>query len=54
MLLRVELPWAVFGLITDESGAVIRAAPIARYTVGWDVEQVVSYFVGRGGKVERV
>lgn len=53
MLLRVEMPWAVFGLITDAAG-VTRAAPIAHYTVGWDYDQVCNYFVGRGGKVEEL
>jgi len=52
MLLRIDLPWAVFGIICDEMGAVTRAAPIAHYTVGWTREQVVDYFIGRGAKVQ--
>lgn len=54
MLLQVDLPWAVFGLVADEAGVVTRAAPIASFTVGWHVTDVVAYYVGRGGKVEQI
>ena len=50
-ILWVRLPWATFGLVCRR-GYVVEAAPIARYAIGWSVEQAVIYFASRGADLE--
>ena len=51
MILRVELPWACFGLVIREN-RVIRAAPIAWYCTGWPTAKALAYWRGRGARIE--
>lgn len=44
---RVELPWAVFGVAVRD-GVVVDAAPIARWSIGKPEHQVASYLRSRG------
>lgn len=46
----VSLRFATFALLV-ERGAVVDAAPIADYTVGWDARRAVAYFRGRRADV---
>lgn len=46
----VSLPFATFALIVDR-GVVTDAAPIARYTVGWEARRADEYFTRRGARV---
>ena len=50
-IVRVSLPWATFGLVIDND-LVVRAAPVAKYTLGWGWAKVESYFLSRGATVE--
>lgn len=42
-LTRIEAPHFVAGVISNEKGIVIRAAPIINYMVGWHVVRVWRY-----------
>jgi hypothetical protein len=48
----VSLPWAAFGLVVHD-GYVVEAAPIARYAIGWSVDQATAYFASRGGEISQ-
>jgi hypothetical protein len=50
-LVRVESPWACFGLEVTDDGWIIQAAPIAAWTIGNRGRQVVAHYRGRGGQV---
>jgi hypothetical protein len=50
-LLRVELPWACFGLVVDDHGRVTVAAPIARWAEGRRGQEVAAAYRRRGGQV---
>jgi len=50
-LVRVDNGFAVFGLVVDDAGVVVEAAPIARWAEGRRGREVVRYFRGRGAKV---
>lgn len=52
-MLRIELPWACFGLVV-QGGRVVRAAPIARWCVGKPVDDVTAYWHRRGATIERL
>ena len=43
-LYSVDVPYAYFGLITDGAGKVIKAAPIAKWTIGKYIIEVKHYF----------
>lgn len=51
-LIRVTMADATFGLVVDDNKIVVRAAPIARYTLGWTGARAYSYFANRGAHVE--
>lgn len=53
MLVRVDLPWAVFGLILEDN-VVIEAAPIASWATGKSAREVLAYYKGRGARLERI
>jgi len=44
-LYRIELSYAVFGLITDDTGTIIRTAPISRKSLGRNIQDVIRYYV---------
>ena len=47
-MLRVELPYATFGIIfNEESMIAIAAAPIARWTIGKAYWQIMNYYCGK-------
>jgi riboflavin biosynthesis pyrimidine reductase len=50
-LVRVELPWAVFGFVVGADGRITQAAPIAGWMEGKDGREVVRYWRGRLGAV---
>ncbi len=50
-LTRVSLPYAVFGLISL-NGIVVRAAPIAKWTVGKNLHYISNYFISKGGIIQ--
>jgi hypothetical protein len=49
-LLAVILPHATFGLVIHQDVCVL-APPIAKWCQGRDVESLVAYWRGRGGRV---
>lgn len=49
-LWSVDVPWACFGVIADR-GVVVEVAPIAHWAMGKPVDEVLMYFLRRGGKV---
>lgn len=51
--IRVELPWATFGLRV-EAGVVVEAAPIARWAVGRDERRVANYYRRKGATFIRL
>ena len=53
MLIRIVLPWACFGLII-ENNTVIEAAPIAGWSVGKPVREVLGHFKRKGALIELV
>lgn len=52
-LIQIRLPWACFGLIVH-AGIVVESAPIARWSVGKTIDEVIHHFEGKGGKAEFV
>lgn len=49
-LVYVDLPYACFGLVVDQSsGKVVEAAPIAKWTVGRYWADVHSYYLTKKG-----
>jgi hypothetical protein len=50
-LVRVELPGACFGFEVNPGGRVVRAAPIARWTLDRPARQVVAHYCRRGARV---
>ena len=54
-LLVVSFPGRgpVVGLVVRD-GRITRAAPVARYCLGWPADRVRSYFVGRGCDVQAI
>lgn len=51
-LIRVDSGFACFGLVVDGELRVTRAAPIAKYAVGWPAGKAKSYFRDRGFEVQ--
>lgn len=51
-LWSVDVPWACFGIVA-ENNTVVEAANIASWATGKPLDEVLMYFVGRGGKVQR-
>lgn len=47
------MPHCCFGIV-DDNGRIVDAAPIAKYTVGWQTLDAVAYFQRRGAKVIRL
>lgn len=43
----ISLPFATFGIITRD-GKIIDAAPIAKWTIGRDEQEITDYFRSRG------
>lgn len=54
VLVRIVAPHFVAGVIGQRNGAVITAAPIVRYMVGWTGDQVAAYCSRKGWACERV
>lgn len=52
-LLWISLPWATFGLILD-GDRVVRAPPIARWTIGKPVQAVIAYYQRKGADIQRI
>jgi hypothetical protein len=50
-MLHVDVPWACFGIVADEEGVVISAAPIAGWAVGRRAREVEAYWRGRGARL---
>ena len=50
MLYRIDLPYACFGLVVC-NGQVTGAPPIARWTVGRSIKDVVAYYTRKGASV---
>lgn len=53
MLLRIDLPYATFGAVLDETGRCTRVAPLGRWMLGKSSEQIVRWVKAKGGAVER-
>lgn len=53
MLARIEAPHFVCGIVLRGS-AVVEAAPIVRYMIGWQARKVRSYCDGKGWRIARV
>jgi hypothetical protein len=54
MLIRIEAPHFVAGLVLDERGHVIEAAPILRWAMGRAWGELRSYFRRRGWPYARL
>ena len=52
VLLRVILPYAVAGMISDEDGNILHAAPILSWTVGKKANYVLKWVKSKNGKIE--
>ena len=52
-LYRIEAPFAVFGIIEDDS-KIVKAAPICHWAVGKDLDYVTKYFDKKGYKIQIV
>jgi hypothetical protein len=52
VLIRVTLSYAVFGLIV-ENDVVTEAAPIARWSVGKPIRDVLTYYRSKGATFQR-
>ncbi len=50
-ILRIELPYATFGLDLNDENRVATAAPIARWTIGKSLSYVSRYYRSRGAKL---
>jgi hypothetical protein len=50
-VLWISLPWATFGLVCRR-GRIVGSAPIARYAIGWTVDEAMTYFASRGAEIE--
>ena len=46
-LYYIDVPYACFGVITNEYNIVIRVAPIAKWTIGKPIIEVLKYYVKR-------
>ena len=42
-LLHIDAPHFVAGVVTDDRGTVVRAAPILAYMVGWNARRLGAY-----------
>jgi hypothetical protein len=51
MLYQIDLPYACFGIETDEQGIVINCAPIAHWTRGKKIDKIIEYYKKKGGNV---
>ena len=51
---RITLGKTCFGIVSDGSGRVVRAAPMARWANGRLLKGVLGYYLKRGAKVELV
>ena len=52
-LIRIESSYFVAGIVIDQNGQVVKAAPIVKYMVGWNTEKVETYCKKRGWKGTR-
>lgn len=54
-LYSIDVPYACFGIITDETGLIIETAPIAKWAIGKYISYVKYYFEKhKNGTVEKV
>lgn len=50
--IAVDLPYAVFALDVDDAGIIVRAPPIAKWTIGKQWRKVTDYYERRGATVK--
>lgn len=50
---RIKAPHFVCGIVFDEEGRVVEAAPIVRYMRTWSAERILSYCDRKGWEVEK-
>jgi len=51
-MLMVDLPYACFWLEANGDGEVVKAPPIARWTIGKRITHVFRYYDGKGARLE--
>ena len=52
---RIELPYACFGIETNDWGIVVDAPPIARWMIGKQVNLEIRRWINKkGGKIEEM
>jgi hypothetical protein len=49
-LICIDAPHFCAGVVVDERGTVVRAAPIVRYMIGWPAKRVTAYAGRKGWK----
>lgn len=50
MLYFIDLPYACFGLVT-ENNLIVRAAPIAKWAKGKNINEVLNFYKKKGAKI---
>ena len=50
---QINVKYACFGIVEDR-GRVIESAPIANWTIGKNIEYVISYFTKKGAIIKIV
>lgn len=53
-LYSVDLPYANFGVITDNTGQIIKTAPIGKWMIGKYISYVTRWVKGKGGTIIQV
>jgi len=51
-LYRIVLPYAVYGIVTNKDNIIIDAAPIAKWSIGKDINYFLNWVDGKGGHVD--
>ena len=54
MTYQISCKFFCAGIVTNDVGKVIKAAPIVRYFMRWDIEEVKKYCQRRKFKLEAV
>lgn len=49
---RIEMPRAVFAVVTDRQRAIREAAPIARWAIGKPLGTLIGWVLKKGGRVD--
>ena len=51
---RIVLPYAVFGIETDEQDIIIKTAPIAKWALGKGIKRYLDWVISKSGTMTEV